>query len=344
MQLRPALALARGQWCKLICGASFHHLPTIHNLALIYTLAGVDCIDLAADPAIVQAAQAGIAQAQALQPNLHPPWLMASLNAGEDPHFRKAVIAGSCPPDCPQPCLQVWPPQAQAPTPPIQISEALCYGCGRCQPVCPYQSLTMNYFAVSAGEVLPRLLHLGIQAVEIHTQVGELPAFRQIWQVLQPWVAKLALVSISCGDGPELGSYLRSLLEVMQPRPALLIWQTDGRPMSGDLGVGATRATLNLARKVLDLHLPGYVQLAGGTNIATMPKARQLGIPVAGVAYGSYARHLVAAAAEHQDLTRYPDLLWASVAQARTLLNTVKTLPESGSQDLYLSRGSPPTW
>ncbi|HBL14799.1 MAG TPA: 4Fe-4S ferredoxin, partial [Cyanobacteria bacterium UBA11162] len=55
-------------------------------------------------------------------------------------------------------------------------------------------------------------------------------------------------------------------------------WQTDGRPMSGDIGIGATRAAVKLAQKVLAAGLPGYVQLAGGTNHHTVSKLKTLGL------------------------------------------------------------------
>lgn len=56
----PLHSLKQGTWFKLICGASFQDLPAVHNLSLAYTLAGVDCIDVAADPAVVEAARGGI--------------------------------------------------------------------------------------------------------------------------------------------------------------------------------------------------------------------------------------------------------------------------------------------
>ncbi len=56
----PLDSLVRGNWFKLICGASYQHLPSIRNLALVYTLAGADCLDLAADKAVVYTALEGI--------------------------------------------------------------------------------------------------------------------------------------------------------------------------------------------------------------------------------------------------------------------------------------------
>jgi lysophospholipase L1-like esterase len=124
-----------------------------------------------------------------------------------------------------------------------------------------------------------------------------------------------------------LENYLWQLVGLMQPRPRQLVWQVDGRPMSGDIGTGTTRATLQLARKVLDWHLPGYVQLAGGTNEATLPKARQLGLGIGGIAYGSYARQVVADVAEVAQLEARPRLLAEAIARARILVQQVKRHP-----------------
>jgi hypothetical protein len=48
--------------------------------------------------------------------------------------------------------------------------------------------------------------------------------------------------------------------------------------MSGDIGMGATRAAVKLSQKVLAARLPGYIQLAGGTNAHTVMKLRATGL------------------------------------------------------------------
>jgi hypothetical protein len=53
----PDESLRRGEWCKLICGASFEDLADVRNLALVFTLAGADCVDCAADAAVIAAAR-----------------------------------------------------------------------------------------------------------------------------------------------------------------------------------------------------------------------------------------------------------------------------------------------
>jgi len=57
---KPIQSLLDGNWVKFICGASNQDLPLIRNLCYIYTLAGVDCIDISADLAVITIACDGI--------------------------------------------------------------------------------------------------------------------------------------------------------------------------------------------------------------------------------------------------------------------------------------------
>jgi Fe-S-cluster-containing hydrogenase component 2 len=341
---------------------------------LAYTLAGADCIDVAADPAVIAAAKEGLevasflaeqAQARGLRLG-HRPLLMVSLNDGEDPHFRKAEFdPDSCPSDCPRPCEKICPAQAivfQNPSEGVSgVVDKRCYGCGRCLPVCPSQLIyTRSY--VSAPEAIAELiLPAGVDALEIHTKVGHLADFQRLWRGIAPWVEHLKLLAISCRDGENLLDYLQSLYQIISPLPCPLVWQTDGRPMSGDIGAGATRAAVKLGQKVLGAGLPGYVQLAGGTNDHTVIKLKASGllndggtaIPsqnpqsfVAGVAYGSYARVLLSPildqlekfneqeidikctspqSPQQRNLEDWPDLLWQAVAIADSLVSQLKS-------------------
>lgn len=311
---RPLRSLREGNWFKLICGASFQHLPAVRSLTLAYALAGADCIDVAADPAVISAVHDALREVANLAAEARLrgycveglPWLMVSLNDGEDPHFRKAEFDPAlCPSDCSQPCEQVCPVQAIVFDRPIDgfsgVVDSTCYGCGRCLGVCPIQQISARSYVSTAAAIAPLVL-AGVDAVEIHTQVGRLTDFSRLWQAIRPYVHQLKLVAISCPDGEGLIDYLWSLHELISPLPCTLVWQTDGRPMSGDLGAGATKAAVKLGRKVLAAGLPGYVQLAGGTNHHTVSKLKALELMkhptkdspyIAGVAYGSYARSLL---------------------------------------------------
>ncbi|MCE2673476.1 MAG: 4Fe-4S ferredoxin [Microcystis flos-aquae DF17] len=299
----PLESLVAGHWFKLICGASYQDLPTIRNLALTYTIVGADCIDVAADRAVIVAAKEGIetaAKIAGLPPNRRP-WLMVSLNDGEDPHFRKAVFNPQlCPVDCPRPCEKICPAYA------IDrggVIEQRCYGCGRCLPVCPRQIIETKSRVCQPQEIIPLIIEMGVDAIEIHTQVGHGEEFARLWQAIAPVSKNLKILAISCQDHEYIIDYLHYLRETISPLSCPLIWQTDGRPMSGDIGKGTTHPAINMAKKVLCANLAGFVQLAGGTNDHTVTKLQQLGLreKIAGIAYGSYARSLILPILEHLD-------------------------------------------
>lgn len=363
----PLRSLREGNWFKLICGASFQDLPAVRNLTLAYALAGIDCVDVAADPAVIAAAIEALEASRILATaaddrgfQVGNPWLMVSLNDGEDPHFRKAEFDPShCPIDCLRPC------EAICPTGAIGFGQSgfsgvidrRCYGCGRCVPICPIQQISTRSYVSTPATIAPLVLS-GVDAVEIHTQVGRLSDFARLWGAIVPFLSRLKLVAISCPDGEGLIEYLWALHDLIAPLPCPLIWQTDGRPMSGDIGDGATRATVRLGQKVLNAELPGFVQLAGGTNSHTVEKLETLGLlkrnrsrlsattsvtrSIAGVAYGSYARVLLSPVLDRLEqiemanladrsigslplrLEAVPDLLWEAVALANRLVSQLK--------------------
>ncbi len=365
-------SLENGNWFKLICGASFQHLPAVRNLVLAYTIAGADCIDVAADRAVIKATKEAIKLAENSQSDrfetAKKPLLMVSINDGEDPHFRKAEFdAKYCPQDCSRPCEKICPAAAIDFTSSEKTGTAIisdrCYGCGRCLPVCPLGIITTRSTQIEKAAIADEISEMGIDAIEIHTSIGNEKAFQELWQAIYPQVESLKLISISCGDGPDLIKYFKYIYETIAPLSIPLIWQTDGRPMSGDIGAGTTHASIKLAQKVIEADLPGYVQLAGGTNHATVSKIRALGLlkgkneatkpeklpSIAGVAYGSYARSLLLPILEQLEtrekfsplqtsapvrLEKYPDLLQKATKLADSLVSQLKnkqkicTLPE----------------
>jgi Fe-S-cluster-containing hydrogenase component 2 len=374
----PLRSLEAGHWFKLICGASFQHLPAVRSLTLAYALAGADCIDVAADPAVISAAQDALNIASSLAPEsqrlfvkrkINTPFLMVSLNDGEDPHFRKAEFNPSeCPSTCPRPCEKVCPAQAIVFKGHKEnfsgVVSQKCYGCGRCIPICPYDIIYTSSYVSTPGAIAPLVLSTGVDAVEIHTKVGRLAEFKRLWQAIEPHVQQLKLVAVSCPDGEDLIDYLYALYDLISPTVPYLIWQTDGRPMSGDIGSGATIAAVKLGQKVLAANLPGYVQLAGGTNSYTVAKLKAMGMlrssaeykvlsaenntqhlalsthnsHISGIAYGSYARALLSPVLEQLEVKEVscadvksvrledePELLWQAVKLAHSLVSQLKS-------------------
>ena len=354
----PLRSLQSGCWFKLICGASYQALPDVRNLALAYSLAGADCIDVAADPSVIAAAKEGLQAAKDYSKEkgiaFNRPWLMASVSAGEDPHFRKAWFdAAICPADCSRPCERICPADA---IDRAGVIRDRCYGCGRCLPICPYGLIEARSQPTQINEVAQQVLSQ-VDALEIHTHVGQLAEFAQLWRTIEPWIEGLKLVSVSCPDGEDYVGYLRSLHNIIRSnarnKQLLVMWQTDGRPMSGDIGKGTTHAAIKLAQKVLSSGLEGYVQLAGGTNQYTVSKldalgllnhrpdscppdsllgevgqsaSKRLGRPfVSGIAYGSFARSLLARTIERTAyLEENPQQLQTALNLAKSLVNPLK--------------------
>jgi Fe-S-cluster-containing hydrogenase component 2 len=195
-------SLVEGTWFKMICGASSHDVARIRNLSMLYATLGVDCVDAAADTAVMAAVREGFAAATALSEDrrdagLQTPWLMVSVNDNEDPHFRKATFPTSaCPSACARPCEFVCPADAIDAT---GVLADICYGCGRCIPVCPESIISAVSYVHSADYVCQLLC--AADAVEIHTSSGNDADFRRLWEAIgETAIANLKLVAVSFPD------------------------------------------------------------------------------------------------------------------------------------------------
>jgi Fe-S-cluster-containing hydrogenase component 2 len=302
LSLPPERALAAGRWVKLICGASNQDLAAIEDLCGIYTLAGVHCIDVAADIAVAAAARRGIAwgRARCGTDPAPSPWLMVSLSDGADPHFRKAWFdPRRCPSDCPRPCSTVCPAAAIG----DGVLDARCYGCGRCLPLCPHGLIEEREHSLAGEEVAELLAELRPDAVEVHTRLGRGEAFaRRLEQVVASGVP-LRRLAVSCGGeggARVLAAELWQRFEQLRRHRFRPLWQLDGRPMSGDVGAGTAHAAVRLLEALRPLAPPGPLQLAGGTNDHTLPLLRRRAGSAAaaralacGVAFGGRARSLL---------------------------------------------------
>jgi Fe-S-cluster-containing hydrogenase component 2 len=322
---------------KWIGGASNQDLLAIEDLAGVYSLAGVHCLDVAADPVVVAAARRGIAWAETQ--GAPRPWLMVSLSDGADPHFRKAWFDPTrCPPTCPRPCERVCP--ALAIPEGLGVVAERCYGCGRCLPACPLGLIEERQTFLAPEAIGPLLAALRPDAVELHTQIGRAEAFAARLQQVRSAGLPLQRLAVSCGlegltpqgQTPSPALLARELWQrfaLLQAANLQPLWQLDGRPMSGDVGAGTARAAVRLLEAVGPLAPPGPLQLAGGTNAHTLALVQALpptAPPVAGVAFGSVARQqlqalLVEAQSRGQRLLDFPDLLARALASAQSLVH-----------------------
>ncbi|KAL2921141.1 NADH-quinone oxidoreductase subunit I 2 [Bienertia sinuspersici] len=392
----PQESLQRGNWVKLICGASFEDVLDIRNLSLVYTLAGVDCIDCAADASVVSAVNEGIEAAVDIVP-LRRPWVMVSVNDDEDLHFRKAAFDPSdCPLDCSRPCEAVCPANAIV----LKKGDSLeggvinerCYGCGRCLPVCPYDNIKAITYVRDAVTTAQLARRNDVDAIEIHTNGRQTAPFEDLWNGMGNSVSHLRLVAVRLNmlhnaqcdqliclisnvvilpifkqiSLPDVGksttTLMNTMFSIMSPNLSCYnLWQLDGRPMSGDIGRGATREALAFAVRLAAAEdkPPGFFQLAGGTNAHTVNGLKEHGLFqingnvedgiltrkmsgshnsfIGGIAYGGYARKIVgrilrAMQSQHglACVEDHPAYLSAAVEEALALVGSVKCYAELG--------------
>ena len=324
----------KDKWIKLICGASNEDIVAIEDLCAIYTAAGVDYIDVAAEESIVNAAKKGIEWAQTISNN--SPGLMISISDGNDIHFRKAKFDPSrCPSNCSRPCEKVCPTFA------IDISgikESKCYGCGRCINSCPLNLISEYEYNLSKYDLATTLQKTKPNAVEIHTSINRLDSFTKVVSILKSSKTKLDKISISCGlnqsfkklqEPEDLLKALWERYEILEKLNIPIIWQLDGRPMSGDLAATTSRDTVKLFEKIGSDLPPGLIQLAGGTNEKTYEFLNSNNLPD-GIAFGSAARKIMQPFIEfahknNKRLYEYPERMALAIKKAQKFLEPWKS-------------------
>ncbi len=288
------LAITRGSWVKVICGASNQDIPSISDLCAVYGAAGVQCIDVAADSGVISAAKKGLDWVEAKY-GIRP-WLMISVSDGKDNHFRKARFDPKrCPIDCTRPCERICPTEAISK---VGVDLSRCYGCGRCLSACPLDLIDEKYKLLTNNEITSLISSASPDAVEIHTAPGRRKSFEEILKALKIAKVNLKRIAVSCGAEAH-GIKTEALSQLLWERHNSLkqnklkpIWQLDGRPMSGDLGPGTGRIAISLWEKIHDMAPPGPLQLAGGTNEETI-KHLPNGRGPAGIAFGGVARKII---------------------------------------------------
>ena len=321
------------KFVKLICGASNEDVLAIQDLCAIYSAAGVDYIDVAAEASIAEAARNGIKWSKELFGT--SPGLMISISDGKDMHFRKAKFDPSkCPPDCLRPCERICPAFAIDNS---GIKKSKCYGCGRCLKSCPLNLISEYEYNLSKEDLASTLQIIKPDAVEIHTELNRIDSFKKIVDIISNSEIKLKKISVSCGlnqsqktpkDPKDLLKAFWERYEILSDLRIPLIWQLDGRPMSGDLGPNTGRDTVKLFERI-GTHLPpGLIQLAGGTNGRTHEFLKVNNFPD-GIAFGSSARklmqpHIQFANKNNRRLYEYPERMSLAIKEAEKLMNPWK--------------------
>ena len=318
------------KWVKLICGASNEDIISIEDLCAIYSVAGVDYIDVAADQSIVHAARRGIKWAKEFCGA--SPGLMISISDGKDVHFRKAKFDPlKCPSDCSRPCEKICPTSAIND---YGVKTNKCYGCGRCISSCPLNLISEYEYNLSNNDLPKSLKEINPDAVEIHTEINRMDSFIKVADLIKNSGIKLKKISVSCGLNQsqkkpiDLSKALWDRYEILLEHNVQLIWQLDGRPMSGDLAPMTGKDTVKLWENIGSQLPPGLIQLAGGTNEKTHEFLQINNFPD-GIAFGSYARKIMQPLIEYADknnkkLYEYPEKMALAIKKAKNLLKPWK--------------------
>ena len=318
------------KWVKLICGASNEDIVAIEDLCAIYSAAGVDYIDVAAERSIAQAARNGIKWAKEVF-GAHP-GLMVSISDGKDIHFRKAKFDPlKCPSNCPRPCERICPTSA---IDHFGIKESKCYGCGRCINSCPLNLISEYEYNVSNKSLKNTLQIIKPDAVEIHTDINRIDSFKKVARIIKKSKIKLKKISVSCGlnqskkEPEDLSRALWDRYKILVEHNVPIIWQLDGRPMSGDLAPTTGKDSVKLWEEIGSHLPPGLSQLAGGTNGKTYEFLKKNNLPD-GIAFGSSARTIMKPFIEYANknnkkLYEYPDKMALAIKKAQKLLKPWK--------------------
>ena len=312
--------LNRKQCFKLVCGAGNENAQEVKKLVALYSVAGCNLFDLCAKPEIVKAAKEGLEYAGIKKDR----YLCVSLGIKGDPHVSKAQInqdgcvhCGACQTVCPQQAIMFKNDC-------FVVQSSLCIGCQRCIQQCPAHSISAVSCAKDIKEVLPELVSLGIDCVELHA-IGE-----DDTEILNKWMEITECfngVLSCCLDRSKLGNerIIKRVNKLIEKRsPETTIIQADGAPMSG--GKDDYKTTLQAvahAEIIQNAKLPVYILLSGGTNSKSAELAKSCGVSPHGIAIGSYARQIVKEYIEREDFLNNYDIFDKALDKAKQLVNKV---------------------
>lgn len=293
------MSLRERDFVKIICAAGTEDPLIVKNIALIYTLAGADCIDMAANPSIVKAARAGVELAKSLalkfgKGEASEPILCISFGVKGDQHVRKARVTEigkglvALTKVCPTNAI-VGGTNGE----PVRVIEPLCIGAGKCALVKPG---AIEFYTPERNlrEILPLCKAEGAAMFELHANAGTDEEVVEDWQLMNE-VNPGGYLSMCIGRSYKSN---KEILERVEKIRAIsgqrTIIQADGNPMTGEsdsMNCGLQAVAMgDIIRKMRN---PPFVLLSGGTNAKSVELAKFSGVLLNGISFGSYARKIV---------------------------------------------------
>lgn len=314
--------LKKNKCFKLVCGAGNEDTAEVEKLVFIYSKAGCNLFDVAANLKTVEAAKNGIKKSGIKQNK----FICVSVGIKGDPHVSKAFINKKNCVKCKK-CLKICPQNAIIQSGiELEVNNMRCIGCGRCFQICNKNCIEMQSKLKDLSEILPPIISKGIDCVEFHALSEDANEIFIKWKEINGLYN--GLLSL-CVDRSKMGSenLIKNVNRMLALRkPYTTIIQADGAPMSG--GCDDYKTTLQAvatAEIFQNAKMPVYILLSGGTNSKSSKLAKLCDININGVAVGSYARKIVKKYIEREDFWHNEKVINEAVQIAKKLVDkTIK--------------------
>src|SRR5574344_644866 len=199
---------------KLILGAGNQNLLEIKNLVAIYAKAGCKFFDVGADIGVINAVKTGIANS-IQEKFINDYHICVSVGTNNDPHIKKCVVnqeicigCGSCIAICPNSAIFQQNLKSQ-------INENNFIGCLRCQKICPKNAISNYSVLKDLSKVLPDIIDLGIDCIEIHTNLKDKIDFeKKMSQINQIYSGFLSIcINRKTKSDDDIIKFLKSILK-----------------------------------------------------------------------------------------------------------------------------------
>lgn len=184
--------------------------------------------------------------------------------------------------------------------PQYNIDTKKCIGCAKCAEICQNDAINFNNKAQNLKEILPPLIELGIDCIELHASFED--EIYENWNYINDnfnGILSICINSEHIGQEKFL-EILKKMLAVRKPYTTII--KAEGASMTGNVDdINTTIQTIEIAKNLQKENLNAYIMLSGGTNIKSTELAKEMGAAIDGVAIGTYARKIVSEFTKRDD-------------------------------------------
>jgi Fe-S-cluster-containing hydrogenase component 2 len=323
------MSLKDNDFVKIICAAGNQDHIMVHNISLVYTMAGADCIDMNASPVIVEYAKKGVELGLKLSKEAgierQAPILCVSVGMEGDHHLRKArvtkigenltALIASCPVRA-----IVGGTNGEL----VRVIESRCIGVGTCDKIKP-GAIEFYTPETDLTKILPECISAGATMIELHANTGTVAEVLDKWKLLNT-VNPTGYNSLCLGraylSNKDVVERIEKIMEISGERT---IVQADGNPMTGfSSSMNCTVQAVAMGDIVMKMKNSPLILLSGGTNLNTAELVRLCGVKVNGLSFGSNARAYIQKYLTMENLAERPEDLADAVKKATHFVDSVK--------------------